>query len=99
MIRIKHSLSLCQADIRNLYSSVLHTNDFFIFADTIIIFSNILFNIINNGDMGMFQILNKMGLLHEPSGILLVTRKYLGYSVHIKYTVSYKINFRMCGTR
>jgi hypothetical protein len=29
---------LCQADIRNLYSSVLHTNDFFIFADTMIIF-------------------------------------------------------------
>ena len=61
--------------VMNILPQRFTINIFFDNADTIIIFSNILFNIINNGDMGMFQILNKMGLLHEPSGILLVTRK------------------------
>jgi hypothetical protein len=40
-----------------------------------------------------------MGFLQQPVGVMLVTRKYLGYTIYIKYPVPYKINFRMSGTR
>ena len=46
-----------------------------------------------------FKILYQMGFLQQPVGVILVTRKYLGYTIYIKYPVPYKINFRMSGTR
>ena len=85
--------------IINILPQRFTINIFFNNADTTIIFSNILFNIINNRDVGMFQILYQMGFLKQPVGLILVTRKYLGYTIYIKYPVPYKINFRMSGTR
>ena len=85
--------------VMNILPQRFTINIFFDNADTIIIFSNILFNIINNRDVGMFQILYQMGFLKQPVGLILVTRKYLGYTIYIKYPVPYKINFRMSGTR
>lgn len=84
--------------IINILPQRFTINIFFDNADTIIIFSNILFNIINYRNVGMFQILNKMGFIQKSLRFFMTARKYLGYTIYIKYNMPYKINCRMIGT-